>query len=727
MTCSLALVAGLAASLNSVALAGQDESLPIKNITLYRSGVGFFERRALVENDAALQMQFKTEQINDILKSMIILDLDGGMIGTVSYGSKEPLERRLQSFGIDISDDPSLTGVVERLRGAPVKIATPDATITGTVLGRDFRELPAYGKDVPPIKTPFVNVLTDAGLRSVNLWSISSFEILDKELAGELNKALAALAEHRADRVKTVDVSLRGQGARQIVVAYVHEMPVWKTSYRLVLPDAAEQMGKDDASGTAAKESRTNIATTKPAKESRNSSDLSGQPTIQGWAIVENTTDEDWEDVRLSLVAGRPVSFQMDLYEPLHVERPEIPVPMVAGAMPRMYAGGEAFEAKAALRSPAEAAAPAAPRAPRRAGRSPYREDQAGGEAEPALALGEVLDADALTRYAAAAQAQAGEIGEVFQYTLKSPVTVERQRSAMLPILSSAIEGRRVSIYNRADVGEHPMRGVQLTNTTNLQLMPGPISVFDGAAYAGDAQIGHVSSGDKRLLSYAIDLDVTSLAKDEHDSQVRRIRIVDGLIEQQSKEVRKVEYAFSNKDSKRTRTILVEHPKYPGWTLVEPSRPAEETEQIYRFELALDAGAKGTLPVVQEWITSSTWAVTDYDIGTLVAYSKSGKCSQKVVDAVQEAARRQAEINDLRRQIQRLDEERQSIDQEQARIRENMGAIARESDLYKTYMTKLTTQEKRLDEIRSKRDELLTTQARLERELADYLRGLDVE
>ncbi len=701
------LAAGLAMAPSALAQAGAPEKLPVTGITLYRSGVGSFERRTLVDGDADIQLRFKTEQINDILKSMVLLDLGGGRIDTVSYGSKEPLERRLASFGVDISDDPAAGKLLGRLRGTPVRLTGPDGEVSGTIMNVESRPtiVGLGGPDTAPAKydLPWINLITPSGVKSVNLTGVSGFQILDAALAEELSKALAALAEHRADRVKTVDLTLRGQGARQIVVAYVHEMPVWKTSYRLVLPDQPEARQGDK----------------KPAE--------GGQPTIQGWAIVENTTDEDWQDVRLSLVAGRPVSFQMDLYEPLHVERPEVPVPMVAGVAPKIYQDAAAYKEMEMAKN----AATAAPRAAgvreglalqsRRAPRDVSEERAVLGEALPPLT------ADDLTRYAAQAQAQAGEIGEVFQYSLKNPVTLARQRSAMLPILSAPFDGRRVSIYNRGDSPEHPMRGVELKNSTGLQLMPGPISVFDGPAYAGDAQIGHVSIGDKRLLSYAVDLDVAAAVKDDSSATVRKIRIVNGLLEQTTKQVMKTSYGFTNKDAKRGRTILVEHPKVPGWDLVEPSKAGEETQDLYRFELILDAGKGGAVAVQQERTDLSLLAVIGYDMGTLLGYLKDGKVSQKVVDAVQEAARLQEAVHAVERQIAELDREAQAITAEQSRIRDNMRSVERNTDLYARYVKKLNDQETRLEQIARDREAAQAAHDKARAALENYLRNLNVE
>ncbi|MFZ4576292.1 MAG: hypothetical protein ACOYN0_18050, partial [Phycisphaerales bacterium] len=404
--------------------------LPLRRITLYRSGVGAFERRGLIDGDANVQLRFDTKQINDILKSMIVLDLSKGQgrIEGVSYGSKEPLSKRLSSFAVDISDDPSMQELLGRLRGAEVSLKLVEGReLVGTVLGVESRQEPA-SKDAV-VNVAYVNVLTSDGVVSVRLPQVVSFDLRDAALKSELNKALAALAEYRADRTKTVDVRLAGQGAREIVVGYVQEAPVWKTSYRLILPDP-----KKDVKGEA--------------KEG---------VTLQGWAIVENTTDEDWNQVTLSLVSGRPVSFTMDLYEPLYVTRPDVPVPTVPGVMPRAYEGGVsdsknklAFDADAG-KSRDEMSRGAMPPPSRRAPGSPRAGGSGGDPGGARYALSEAaevapLSSEDLAAYAARTQAAAMEVGEVFQYQLEGPVTVERQRSAMLPILSAGIEGRRVSI-----------------------------------------------------------------------------------------------------------------------------------------------------------------------------------------------------------------------------------------------------------------------------------------
>jgi hypothetical protein len=673
---------------------GPDDELPVSTITLYRSGVGYFERHGLIDGDADVQLTFDADQINDILKSMILLDLDGGRIESVGYGSREPIGRRLASFGIDISDNPNMGELLERLRGAPVRLELPEGTIRGIVLGVELRTVPHDGGTY---NAKYINLITDAGIKSILIADLSAMTIDDPELAGELNKALAALAEQRADRVKTVDITLRGSGARRIVAAYVHEMPVWKTSYRLVLPEGS-------------------------ANGSRSGDDL---PTIQGWAIVENTTDEDWNDVQLSLVAGRPISFQMDLYEPLHAYRPMVPVPTVPGVGPRVYGGGERYEELSKLASLADDKRKAEGVYERRgralpnrsAGQSPMMEAEA-----DAFALG----FDDMAGSAASAAASGVDVGEVFQFRLDSPVTIERQRSAMIPIISTPIQGRRVSIFNRHDGSKHPMRGVEITNSTDLQLMPGPISVYDGAAYAGDAQVGHVPAGDKRLLAYAVDLNVSAIVKDDGTTTIQGMRIVKGLLEQTTKRVQTVTYAFANDDLKRDRTIVIEHGKMGGWNLVSPKEPAEETESLYRFEVTVKADDDAALPVRLERVDRNLVALASMNIDTLQHYVRQGKVSDKVLAAFREAARIQASINSAQKTINQLDAEVAAISTDQNRIRQNMNSIDRKSELYTRYIRKFDTQETRLEQIRNQRESEQQRLNDLQKQLADYLQNLNV-
>jgi len=335
------------------------------------------------------------------------------------------------------------------------------------------------------------------------------------------------------------------------------------------------------------------------------------------------------------------------------------------------------------------------------------------------------MDMSSMLEYGAPAAAH-GEEGELFRYELDAPVTIQRQRSAMLPILNTPVESRRVSIFNPADGQAHPMRGLEITNNTSNQLMPGPVSVFEGGAYAGDAQIGHIPAGDKRLLAYATDIEVGVTTNQKMESAVRKVKIVKGVIEQTLKYVNTVEYTFVNKDLTKGRTLLVEQPRLSGYELVGIS-PSETTQALYRFEVTLDAGKAGTLKIPQEMTGSTTLAITDAETRVLLEYCTNGKASEAVVNAIREVGKRRDALQVAQRKVENLQASWNEIDKDQGRLRQNMNQLDRASDLYSQYMQKLTAQEKKIDQLDSELQKARGEVQSAERELNTFIASLNVE
>jgi len=685
------------------------ELLPIRKITLYRSGVGAFQRDGLVDGNSKVELKFDVTQINDILKSLQLLDLDGGRIDSVSYASRDPLARRLNSFSVPIADNPSLSMLLSRLRGSRVTLTAAEGEFTGTVLGVETRKVASIGggKDAPVVETPFVTLVTAKGIVSININGVTNFNIVDKQLADELGRALSAVADSRGERTKSVDLTLSGNGGRRVVVRYVHEMPVWKTSYRLLLDDAAEvkNAGKDAAKS-------------------------GGSLGLQGWAIVENTTDTDWKDVRLSLVSGRPVSFKMDLAEPLYMGRPEIAVPTIPGVLPKMYAAGTESAAKAEAR--ATAAIAMAPASAMVGGGSTFKDraNRARDTSEMNVAGGlapmEISPED-LSKYSPQSQATAGEIGEVFFFEVTNPITVERQRSAMIPFLSANVSGRRVSIYNQNDRADHPMRGVEITNTSDLQLLPGPLAVFDGTAYAGDATINQVSPGEKRLLAYAVDLDVAVNTKNDSKGDIVKVKIVNGAFEQTVKQINSQTYTFVNKDQKRARTFIVEHPRMDGWTLVAPAKPEGETQDLLRFEAVAEAGKSVDLTVRQERIDYQRVGLSSFGYATLAVWQKAGKLSDAVMAAFSELSKRNTAIANSERTIAELDRQLEINTREQTRVSETMQRLPQNGELYGDYTKELKELNNAIKPMRAQRKSEGEKLETLRREMEAFASNLNVE
>ncbi len=644
------------------------DTMPLTSVILFTSGVGYFQRQGTVDGEATLEFYFKTGDINDLLKSLVVQDLDGGQVAGVTYSSRAPLSRILQSFAVDLTGNPGLADILDQVRGEAVELAASER-ITGTVVGVETRPNSEFTSEA------YLNLMTGQGLRSVKLDQVRELRFLNRELERDLYQALELLAEgHRTDK-KQVSLSLLGQGRRRVRVGYLLEAPLWKTSYRLVLGEEEEHF-------------------------------------LQGWAIVENTTDEDWRNVSLSLVSGRPISFTMDLYQPIYVPRPRIE--------PELYStlGPQSYEEDLGV-----AAAPPAPSAKSRAAAPEVLAGQ-----EPAYGAGEgYREQEALDlRQGITATAEALEAGNLFRYAIRNPVTIPRQESAMLPIVNQGIQGRRVSIYNRSVQASHPLHGLKLKNTTGFDLMGGPLTVFEAGSYAGDARIDALPAGAERLISFAVDLDTeVAVSSRSVPDRLLSVRIVKGSLIRTLSLHREALYTIKNSDD-RSRSLLIEHPLDPDWELVAPAAAEETTRSHYRFLVPVAAGGGEELAVVQERRLEQSVLLSDLDQEQITYYLSSRAVDQTVKRALEGLAARKAALEAT--VGQRQDEERSidSIHREQNRIRSNMERLDRESALYRRYVSLLDEQEDELESSLERIEELRLQERRQREEMDRYILSLDI-
>jgi len=687
---TLATTAAVAAAAPATA------ELPLKRIVLFNSGVGYFEHDGQLTGDARVEFKFRTESINDLLKSMVVEDLGGGRISAVSYGSKDPITKTLKSFALDLTTNPTMADLLAQARGEQVEVEAPNK-IVGLIVGVEKR--PKAVGDEKTIEVDYLNLLCDEGLRSVGLDTVARIRLTNPQLDAEFRKALALLATSHATDKKSVSLDFLGQGSRRARVGYIQETPVWKTSYRLVLEDDKK-------------------------------------PLLQGWAIVENTTEADWSGVQLTLVSGRPISFVMDLYQPLYVPRPEVQMELYSSLRPQVYgqdlARREAeFQGRklAESREPlvgyaASGPAPAAP-APARSALVRNRALlQGGAVATPGLA--EASDRLNLA-LGGQSMAQAGNVGELFQYRIQTPVSIVRQQSAMLPIVNEEVQGEKVSIYDPNVQAKHPLNGLRLTNSTKLHLMQGPVTVFDDSMYAGDARIEDLAPGSQRLLSYALDLDTeVAVEKQGKPRELVSVRLAKGTMLVTNRSSRTTVYTIKN-SGRKAKTVLLEYPLDPEWRLLEPAKPAEKTRDKYRFDVKAAPGTPAQLTVSEERVEREHVALTNLDDGMIVLYSRAPQVSAKVKAALAELAKRKAELNLVTRKRQELETQLRQISEEQTRIRQNMAAIDRNGDLYNRYVKKFTEQEDQVEAIRRESAGLLAKEQELRKALDEYLLGLDVE
>src|SRR5262245_39012553 len=296
--------------------------LPISQVVLFSSGVGYFQREGTIKGDQRVDLSFDVRDINDLIKSMTLRDLDGGHITAVTYDGNSPIERTLQSFAVDLTHNPNFADILNQARGEKVEVvlqqtqAGQPATMTGSIIGVEAK--PVQLEKNGAVATEFLNMWCADGMRSVKLQDVLRVRFLNAIMDTEFKKALETLAMSHDTQKKAVSINFAGQGKRQVKVGYVVESPIWKTSYRLVL-------GKQ------------------PKPEDKEAQDKKDKPYLQGWAVVENTTDEDWTDVRMALISGRPISFQMNLYDALFIKRPVVEPELFASLRPVAYSGGMGF------------------------------------------------------------------------------------------------------------------------------------------------------------------------------------------------------------------------------------------------------------------------------------------------------------------------------------------------------------------------------------------------
>ena len=733
----LSLLAVLLAA--TPALAQPAAEVPVERVVLFTSGVGYFEHGGRVAGDADVTLRFGTEALNDVLKSLVVEDRGGRVVGVV-YPTQAPIERTLRSFAIDLSNGPGLASILRQVRGAEVSVTTPSGTVRGTVVAVDSQPRPSGDTAV---LVDVLSLLTDGGLVTVRLDTAGRVAFVDPALQAELEGALAALGEDRGGDRKPVRVQFRGRGARDVRMGYVIASPVWKTSYRLVLDGA------------------------------------SGDGTLQGWALVENPTEADWADVDLTLVSGRPVSFVTDLYTPRFVDRPVVALADDAAVRPETYASGVGGGAGASVRpgGPAGtvtgsvrdastgealigasvsldgtgqgAAADADGRFEiRGVGPGTYTArigfvgydlvSQAvrlgGGSGvvmdvrlSPGAELGEVVVEYERTMRGAgrlavappppqpldptasvAALGTAGDFGELFAYRLGS-VTLPRRGSAMLPIVSDAVGAERLSIYT-GSAGRHPMRGVRLVNTTGASLRGGPLTVLDDG-YAGDALLPDLPVGDERLLTFAVDQDVLvdPYAVPDAPGVIETARLVDGVltIERQGRTTQG--YRLENRGDRR-RVVLVEAPRASGSRLLSPTEAEESTPDAYRFRVPLAPGAVDSLEVVESKTLRTTTSLTSLSADLILAFARAdGAMPDDVRAALRRAADQRRDLAVSEQRVSALRRELSEIEREQNRIRGNLQAVDNSTEYGRRLLDKLNDQETRIEAIRA---ELVEAEAR---------------
>ena len=649
----------------SVAALAAAAELPVKQVVLYKHGVGFFERAGKLGPGESARLDFNASEMNDVLKSITIEERGGGKISGLRYDSMDPLGHKLAEFPFQIGAAQPLSVMLDELKGARLELKFGNETVAGAIVNGRL----VASSDKQPEREQLTLMLDGGELRTLDLSAATGIHFTDPQLQQQFHDYLAALAAARSKEKRSVYIDSTDAKEREVVASYMIPSPVWKSSYRLIFG-------------------------------------ASGQPVLEGWAIVDNTTGEDWTKVQLSLVSGRPISFVSQLYAPKYVDRPTAELADDRAARPVVHDG--AFEPSAGLgggmgggvgRAQMRAVPPAPMAMAPVAGR----------------AMAEIMQ---VAPSSIVASATAGELGELFEYRIAQPVTIPKDESAMLPFLQQPIEARKLLIYSDHS-SQHPTNAAELTNSSGKTLDGGPITVYDGGAYGGEALMETLKTADKRLISYAVDIGTRiTEAFGGKQAVVREIHAARGVLTTKLAAEETRTYTVRNVD-KKAKTLIIEHPLRQGYTLLN-QKPAEKTASAYRFEMQLAPGASQDFPVSEERVYDQTYQVTSLTPDVIVGYVSNRTLSDAGRAQLQRIAdqKRQVAAND--RALEEAEGQTRDLTADEERIRQNIGSlnnVSGQQQQVQNYARQLDAHEQQLATLRDRQAELQKKKSALETEL----------
>ncbi|HKN60514.1 MAG TPA: carboxypeptidase-like regulatory domain-containing protein, partial [Candidatus Acidoferrales bacterium] len=567
--------------------------LPVRRVVLYKSGVGYFEHLGGVRGDQTVRIDFTSSQLNDVLQSLTVLDLNGGHISGVNYNSEAPLSQRLGTLRLPLAEQTDVSKFYGALRGARLEIRNGASVITGRLLSIERKTRVSGGTT---LEVDLITVVSDSGeVHSVEVTPAVSVRLAEHDVNDEVGRYLGLLSSVRQQDLRRMTIATSGSGDRQLYVSYISEVPIWKTTYRIVLPSKSSE-----------------------------------EPLLQGWAIVDNTVGEDWNNVELSLVAGAPQSFIQQLSQPYYARRPVIELPQSAQLTPQTHEsamlGGlgavagtvtdvtGAFIPNAQVKLLDVSGTLVGSKTTDSAGHYDFGDLPAanyrlevsspgfqttvvnglslGGGSQVAQDLKLNVGASNTTvtvsapgtemtaqsqsvqmigsmsagpvgsgrelgsgrgvtsrsigagegggvgggvfnagAGSVASAAKGHELGDLFEYKLKERVTIHKNESSLVPILQTHVGAEKVSLWNSSLGSPRPLRALWLTNSSALTLDGGSFSILEDEAFAGEGLTDSIKPGERRLLSYAADLGVRAESTANFNPQrVTHLRIAHGVM-----------------------------------------------------------------------------------------------------------------------------------------------------------------------------------------------------
>jgi hypothetical protein len=620
---------------------------------LSSGGLGYFEYEATVDGDATLKLTVSLDQVDDVLKSLVVYD-DKGSVGGLSLPGKEPLQQTFKDMPFDQSAFQSPARLLDALRGAQISVGGPRAMSGRIVSVEEENRTVNDGKTT--IKQTRVALLTDSGLQQFILEDAENLQFADAALRDKIGQALLAIQTNRARDSRTLDLSARGQGKRLVRVAYIVTAPVWKASYRLTLPA--------DANAPKA--------------------------ALQGWATVENLSGQDWRDVELTLVSGRPVAFHQALYDAYYVTRPEVPVEVADRLNPNVDRGGVAVAEATRQRSFAMPAAPA--------------------PAKPAQGkAASVSSVPQMNEPASTEQVDATDAATQVMFKFPNPVTAANGRTLSIPVIDRQLPAQRLALFQSDSTTRNPMAAVRLTNDGDTGLPPGILTIYErggagAVAYVGDGRLSNVPVGEKRMIAYALDEKITIEREAASTQRLATGTISNGVL-RYNRILRQTATYRIHGPLKEPRQLIIMQRQLPGWTLTKPdAKGMELSEGYYRIPFQLPGGdVTHVADVEQELTQQQELRLLNANDDQIKVFAQATEFDAKTREALTKVLQLQQTVSEAQRKVTQIDSDKQQIVQEQVRLRDNLARVPENSDLQRRYLTTLDKQETDLEALATRR------------------------
>jgi len=675
----------------------------VRKVVLYKNGVGYFEHTGQVNGDQSVAIEFTSSQLNDVLQSLTALDNNGGKVSAVSYNSTTPVEQQLDSLALGLKDDADTPTIYTALRGQRVQVAGAGAPFTGRLVNIESHSVTDKNGSTSDDRYYLIVKTDDGALRTAELTDALSVYMLDSSLEKQFASYLEIIGSAQNLQGRHLTLEDRGQGQRQLQVSYISEVPVWKSTYRIVFP----REGGDDA-------------------------------TVQGWAVVDNTVGVDWNNVQLSLVAGAPQSFIQPLSQPIYTRRPEIPIAIEAQTTPQTHEAAETTEADK-IEMSAKLFAPRAGAVPGAVSQS-VTVNSAGGSMG-ALASGSSAGygpgsggnaGGGLYQnggvYRASDAIEQGDVStnafdDFFEYAIAQPVTIHKNESAMVPILQQELPASHVTLWSDTDTT--PLRALWLENKSKLTLDSGSFSIFENGEFAGEGLLDPIHPGEKRLLSYAVDQAVKVHRGITNDTRtLRHIAMQKGIFVETTSEVTENTYTVTN-GADETRSVVVEHTKEENSKLDSDVKPEETTATSYRFRVAVEPHQSADLHIKERADLSQTIDIRKSQFRDEYLVNVS-KYSPELEEKLWPLINAQSALNDIEGKLQDNAKKQTALAADEARDRDNLTAL-KGNDAAKRFVDELNQSEDSLQTARKDQADLEKQRDAANAQVEDIIAKLQFE